>query len=441
MTYDADAEVMITPGLNLYLLFVVSWFLHLPARVPALGAMRIDLVLVLVLAFLALTKGPAVEGPRSRTDTLLRVLIIYSILAIPFVEWPGTVIKVGLPDLIKAVVFYYFTIAFVRTERDLRRFILVFVTCQVFRVLEPLYLHITEGYLGSAASMSGGSEFLGRLSGSPSDTINPNGLAFLVCSMLSFLYFLQGLSWRYRLAFLLVTPAMLYALALTGSRSGLIALFVVFLAIMVKSKKRVLVLMSGLVIAAVGFFSMSADMQDRYLSTFGAGEKNLETAYERIEANDAQFDVFLRRPIVGHGLGTSPEANYHYATGGPYEGRALPAHDLYLEVGQELGLVGLTIFLMFMVSVVKDFLRVRKENRGHPDDAFVHAVIDALQVWIVMNVIYSFASYGLANYDWYLFAGLSVVIHRLSPRSRVTAWATSEGAKSALAQHSRWHPR
>jgi len=176
---------MSNPGLNLYLLFVVSWFVSLPARVPLLGIIRFDLLLVLILGIIAISKKPTDKSSqKTNTDNLLKVLIIYSILTIPFVEWPGSVIKFGLPNLIKAVVFYYFTIVFIRTERDLKRFIFVFLACQVLRILEPLYLNVTQGYLGSHASMSGGSEFLGRLSGSPYDNVNPNGLAFIICTVL-----------------------------------------------------------------------------------------------------------------------------------------------------------------------------------------------------------------------------------------------------------------
>ncbi len=31
-----------------------------------------------------------------------------------------------------------------------------------------------------------------------------------------------------------------------------------------------------------------------------------------------------------------------------------------------------------------------------------------------MNVVFSFASYGLSSYEWYLFGGLSVVLQRLA---------------------------
>jgi O-antigen ligase len=408
-----DTKAKSNLELNLYLLFVASWFLHLPARVPALGVIRFDLLLVLILSVLALSRRSDHTEPKTTIDKLLRTLIAYSIVTILFVEWPGSAIKFGLPNLIKAVVFYYFTVAFVRTEQSLKRFVFVFVACQVLRVLEPLYLHVTEGYWGSQASMSGGTEFLERLSGSPNDTVNPNGLAFIICTVLPFLYFMQGLSWKHRLAFVILAPISLYALALTGSRSGLVALLIVYLAILVKSKKRVLLLLCGIVAAVVGFLNMTPDMQDRYLSVVRKGEKNVTTADERTEGMKEQLNVVLHRPIFGHGLGTSPEANYHFTSAGPYGGRALPAHNIFIEVAQELGLVGLMIFLLFMKSIVRTFLDSQRGRFLGGGRGFIPVLIDAMQVWIVMNIVFSFASYGLSSYDWYLFGGLSVVIQRL----------------------------
>ena len=124
-------------------------------------------------------------------DKWLRILLVYAVVTIPLVEWPGSAIRNGIPELIKAVVFYYFTVAFVRTEADLQKLVFVFVACQLLRVLEPLYLNLTEDYWGSFASMDNW-EYLDRLSGAPNDVVNPNGLAFIICTVLPFLYFLAG---------------------------------------------------------------------------------------------------------------------------------------------------------------------------------------------------------------------------------------------------------
>ena len=91
-------------GLYLYLLFMTSWFLHLPARLPFLGAIRFDLLLVCLLMVMAFTKREPRTGPPTEADKVLRALIAYSILSIPLVYWPGSVIKAGLPNLVNAIV-------------------------------------------------------------------------------------------------------------------------------------------------------------------------------------------------------------------------------------------------------------------------------------------------------------------------------------------------
>lgn len=403
-------DAAVTPGLNLYLIFVISWFTHLPARVQILGYLHVDLVLVLVLAFLAMAGKKNERAVVTPTDRLLRVLIIYAIVTIPFVEWPGSVVRHGIPEFIKAIVFYYFTVAFVRTEVDLRRFIFVFLACQTFRILEPLYLHLTQGYWGDFASMANW-EYLDRLSGAPNDIVNPNGLAFIICTVLPFLYFLSGLTRLSMLAFLVLAPACLYVLALTGSRSGFVALIGIFLAILVKSKQRFLIGAVAALALLASLPFLSADLKDRYLSVFGAGEKNESTVELRIEGIWSDFQVALGRPVVGHGLGTSREANANFGT------RDQPAHNLYVEVLQELGFVGLMIYLAFMKSI---FDIAREMSRAYPKTAsatFLPSFVNAMQVFLWMNLLFSIASFGLSSYEWYLFGGHSVVLRRLASGS------------------------
>ena len=397
-----------TPGRNLYLLFVASWFLHLPARLPALGAIRIDLLLVVVLVIIAFINRPKEEtAAATPTDKALRMLFVYAILAAPFVEWPGSVLRAGIPEFIKAAVFYYFTVAFVRSESDLKALLTVFVACQVYRVLEPLYLHFAYDYWGSAASM-GGSDFLERLSGSPWDVVNPNGLAAVICTVLLFLYYMAGLSPLTTVAFLSVVPICLYALSLTGSRSGFLALLVILAVIVLKAQRRLLVGAAGAIVLLVGFQFLSADQRDRYLSVFGEGERNAQTAEQRIDNLESDLAVGMRRPILGYGLGTSREANANFGE------RDAPSHNIYLEVFQELGLVGLPIFLVVLGSIIRACLELKRTRAGTDASAFQPRLSDAMQVWLWMNLLFSLASYGLSDYTWYLLGGLAVAMRRMA---------------------------
>ncbi|MGE3561479.1 MAG: O-antigen ligase family protein [Nitrospira sp.] len=402
-------------GLNIYLLFAISWFLHLGARLPFLGVIRFDLLLVCILAYLAfMSKGNGSVGQAdsstdgTSTDKILRILVAYSILTIPFVYWPGSVINTGIGNFLKAIVFYYFTIAFVRTERDIKKFVLVFVICQLVRIIEPLYLHITEGYWGDVAYMLAGTEALDRLSGAPSDVINPNGLAFIICLVLPFLYLMAGFSWKNRIVAILLASTCLYTLALTGSRSGIVGLFVILLGILAKSKRRVMWVTSVVIIVIVSFPMLSANMQDRYLSVIGLGEKNAGTAEGRVSGVVDNFMVVLHRPVFGHGLGTSREANANFGT------TDQPAHNLYAETAQELGLVGLLLLIGLLKSIYVGFNKCKRTYSQHNTSMFLRQLVDCMQIVLIMNFIFSFASYGLSSYEWYFLGGMSVSMQRLA---------------------------
>lgn len=412
---SADDEGTKKWGLNIYLLFAVSWFLHLGARLPFLGVIRFDLLLVCVLMYLAFMSKKDTDArdevsntEGARTDSILRVLVAYSILTIPFVYWPGSVINTGIANFVKAVVFYYFTVAFVRTEQDVKKLIVVFVACQLVRIIEPLYLHITEGYWGDVAYMLAGTEALDRLSGAPSDVINPNGLAFIICLVLPFLYLMAGFSWKSRIVAFLLASTCLYTLALTGSRSGIIGLFVILLGILAKSKRRVMWVTSVVIIGIVSFPMLSANMQDRYLSTIGLGEKNAGTAEGRVSGVVDNFMVVLHRPVFGHGLGTSREANANFGT------TDQPAHNLYAETAQELGLVGLLLLLGLLKSIYVGFHKCKRTYSQHNTSMFLRQLVDCMQIVLIMNFIFSFASYGLSSYEWYFLGGMSVAMQRLA---------------------------
>ena len=54
-------------------------------------------------------------------------------------------------------------------------------------------------------------------------------------------------------------------------------------------------------------------------------------------------------------------------------------------------------------------------------DPYLVRLVDAMQTWLLMNTLFSFASYGLSSYEWYLFAGLSVVVRRMALQLAVPA--------------------
>ncbi|MCC7240284.1 MAG: O-antigen ligase family protein [Acidobacteria bacterium] len=401
---------------NLYLVFVAVWFTHLSERIAILGLVRVDLLLVASITGLILISRndlaiPSPNQATPRTRKLIVVLLVYSIVVIPFVEWPGSVLNQGLPNFIKALVFYFFTAALVTSEQRLGRLLLVFVTAMTFRVLEPLYLHVTTGYWGSFAYMSG--DFMNRLSGAPIDVINPNGLALVILTVIPFLHYLSPLMTLGRILYAAVLPSLLWALLLTGSRSGLLGLGAILLMIWLNSRRKIL--LSVAVVLAIGIVvpQLSADLTDRYRSIFDSKTKNAATAEGRIVGVERDLAVAMRRPFFGHGLGTSRETNANFG------GEDQPSHDLYTEAAQEIGFVGLTILVVLIVSIASNLRAASRELKqtGLASPLLIR-MNHAVQAWLAMNVLFSFASYGLSSYEWYFAAGLSEVTRRFAAELR-----------------------
>ena len=404
-----DSTIFAKVGLYLYLVFIASWFLHLGVRVPALGAIRFDLLLVILISVLSVLTA-ANRTPEERGWTPARFVLIlvgYAFLTLPFVQWPGSVLKSGFPEFVKAAVFCLFTATLVRDRHGLRLLLMVFVGCQSFRVIEPLYLHVTEGYWGSVATMAN-FEFLDRLAGSPYDVVNPNGLAFVIVTTLAFVHFLAPLTKIGRVAYMIYGPLAIWALLLTASRTGLLALSIVAVAIWVKSRHKLVLAAVGVTAILVTVPMLSADLADRYLSIFSSSARNAGTASERSTSMISGIMVATRRPLFGHGLGTSQEANYNFG------GDGQRAHTLYVEAAQELGFVGLPLVIAFMIALARELNRTRAICRANNETGLVPAVSDALHVFFWMNVTFSLASYGLSGYEWYLMAGISAVLTRLS---------------------------
>ncbi len=402
-----------------FLIFTVSYFLHLTSRVPALGALRFDFILMIILFILILIKGDFNQNQNRLEPTkFLLYLLVFILLTIPFVEWPGSVIYFGLENYSKVVFFFFSIIAIVNTRERLKIFVTVFLISQTFRILEPVYLHITTGYWGDIAfsGVDNEQQSLDRLSGAPHDVVNANQFAWVINSTLPFIYYLLWQSGKIlKLLSLALSSVFIYALLLTGSRSGLLSLFVVVALIMLVGKHKFRKIFVGaIIIIPLVFFvagNLAPQLSERYLSIIDRSVVGGESATGRITALSKNLSTVSNKPLFGHGLGTSREISANYGGGG----RALLTHDLYIEVLQELGLVGFIIFFLYIKAVVMSLIRAKKIlTELSSDNSWLINLITATLVWMGMHLFYSLSCFGLSSWEWYLFGGVATVCLKLA---------------------------
>lgn len=392
----------------LYMYFLIGFFLHFSSRLPAYGSIRPTLVLVISLSLLLVLQRERFKGwTKEPIMKAMLAFLLYLAFSLLFVEWPGSVVRNNLSDFVRAIVFLFFTVLIIDSEKRLKIFLAVFIGCQLVRVLEPLFLHLTTGYWGSRTYLGGG-EFSARLAGAPSDVINPNELGFVIATAIPFLHYLiwSGRFWA-KLFYLLLVPALLYALILTQSRGAFLALLVIGWMIFKESNRKSMLIVFAVCIAFAGWNVMSPQQKDRYLSLVGESETgNTASAEGRLRGMAMEFQLAMNRPLVGHGLGTTPEAKTHVM------GDRRAAHNFYAEILIETGMIGFVFFMRFLLRVyrkLKENSQRFKEVEYGESLGFFERLNKSLVAVFWMYVVYSTNYWGLSQYYWYLFAGLVIV--------------------------------
>ncbi len=399
----------------LYMLLLLDFFLHTSSRIPGTGALRPTLVLVILIsASLVFQKEKL--GCRAKEPMLgaILALIWYFLISLPLVKFPGSVLNTNAINYAKAVVYFFFTAYIVDSEKRLRIFLFVFIGCQVIRVLEPLFLHITEDYWGGRTYIGSG-EFTGRLAGAPADIINPNELGFVIVTAIPFLHYLLFRNGKIlSLIYLSLMPCFFYALILTMSRGALLALFVVAWMIFKKSKQKFMLFLIAIAIAITGWGVMTPLQKDRYISLIDSDTVGAKTVDGRLKGMGTEFELGFERPIFGHGVGTTQEARYH-SYGGYYA-----SHNMYAELIIEIGLVGAFFFFRYIREIFRS-LRKNIEylsEQNFAEEHFYSRLSNALKAVFWMFIVYSFNYMGLSMYYWYLFAGAVLSFSRVLRKYR-----------------------
>lgn len=421
-------------GFSLYLVYTAVHFLSLPNWFHFLRPLRPTVLLLAILGtWLFMHKSELRGRLQSDISRKLLALIAYIFLSLPFVEFPGSVLKNNLDLFIKAIVFFFFTVLLIDTDKRLRTFVAVFVGCQLIRIIDPVRLNITEGYLGSQTHL-GDNEFMGRLSSAPWDIVNPNGFAFVIVTGFVFTHFLMlgsGRRWL-QLVYLALLPVMVYGLVMTASRSGMIAFVVGLVAIFIHSKRKMLMIAMLVVGSIFAFNNMSDVQRERYLSLVESDVRGANTAQARIDGSMTEFRLWTEKPIFGWGLGTSAEARYHST------GKYKIAHNMYAEVLMELGAVGFLFFAAVLLAIWRNSMRSVREIRaagildGNQGSLGYYVRLGrTLQTWFVVCAVFSIAHYGLSEPYWYLFAGLTAAWARCAGIMKASMLASEESKTTA----------
>lgn len=237
-----------------------------------------------------------------------------------------------------------------------------------------------------------------------------NGLAQALCMTVPLLRYLQMQSTKRYLRIGLGVAIALTGIAVLGtySRGGFIGLVVVGLALVMKSRRRVALLMIIAVLAVVGYQFMPAKWTAR-IETISHAE-SVGTVHTRIQSWKFAANVAQARPLVGGGFyvrQSTPMWNA-YAPQGAQQ-RAI--HSIYFRVLGEHGFPGLVLFLAILFISWRNCARVRRKTRADASGKWAFDLASMFQVSLLVFMVEGAAT-TLSYFDltWQLMA-MAALLH------------------------------
>lgn len=292
---------------------------------------------------------------RSRVATCLLGLLVWGALSVPFALTGGLALQFWI-DFARAIVMYFVIAGCVRSTADVERLVLVYFGVTVLYTLVIL----------SRFQLGPDNWRLGRLY-----YYDANDLATLIATAMPLgLYF--ALAHRRIILRLLALAGLLVlvvALIRSGSRGGFLAFLAISAFILVgfttiRARTRV----AGLVLLLTVLGATASDQYWTQMQTIihPHEDYNLTDDAGRVRIWKRGIGYMVDHPIVGVGMGNFPTAEgtlSAQAREREERGRGVrwgAAHNTFVQIGAELGIPGLLLFVALIVSL---FISLRRLAR------------------------------------------------------------------------------
>jgi O-antigen ligase len=225
---------------------------------------------------------------------------------------------------------------------------------------------------------------------------NCNAIALVTCVGLSAFLGLAAERWWQRALAFTSTALMVHAILFSFSRGGMLSLCVTGLVAFLLIPKRPIYYL-GFAIALVGAIQLAGpQVVARFGTAFASSEERDYSGESRLQLWSACIDSIQKRPF-GVGPSNWGEAVTEYGFG-----RGKLAHSLWLQLGAELGVVGLILIAWFYGGTVRRLWPLTREWTRVPDPWFRHFARMVVASLTGFTVSAQFVSLDLLEQPYYV---------------------------------------
>jgi O-antigen ligase len=355
---------------------------------------------------------------------MLTLIVLLGIVFTPISVSPQLSIETLTDSFFKVISIFIVIINLIDARERLRSMMKLVVFCGVFVAFGTIKSYLAGEFVTDAARS------LERTAGQ-GFFANPNELAMALNLLLPFAVVLgltsKGLK---RLAYFACAGVLAFAVVVSFSRGGFLGLVALGGVLMWKAGrgKRAMTVLAGLVLCCAFLVAMPSGYSDRIFTILHTQNDQTKSAQERQELIGRAVEVIIHHPVIGVGVG-----NF-----GIYSIKDKVAHNAYLEIAAELGVIGFIAYMVLIFAPLRTLKRIERETyetRAGPGgwserERETYFLSIGLQAVIVAYMVCSF--FQSSQYFWYLYyiVAYTVSLKRIRSNEALGTNATNDDVEA-----------
>jgi putative inorganic carbon (hco3(-)) transporter len=348
LSVEAAGHEYPEPGwllLGVFAAYVLYWYLQVGERIQWLGAVRGEAWLAgLLLGYGLFRRGTVSLRIALPAGCLLALMAIQTYFSFD----PAVSRVVFLERVLKFSVMGLAIVALVRGPRSLRVFLFVFLLACLKIGQEGLFGRLSGGLMWENQGVM-------RLHGTTSFYTHPNSLSGNAVGSLPFIVFLMPVvGWPWRIALTVQALLAFNIIVFTASRTGYVAAATFGAYLIWRLKKRPVLAGALVALIVIAVALVPGDYRERFGSIVTLEEREGRSAAARLTILQDAWQVLVEHPL-GVGVAAFPAVRMETF------GRSQDTHNLFLEVGTNLGVPGLLVFGWFIAAILFQLRRVRRD--------------------------------------------------------------------------------
>ena len=377
--------------------------------VPALQALYLGklTMAVAILAYIGqrLSRGASIL-PAGTEFRLLGGFFILGVCSVPFSMWPGGSVDVMSDLFVKSMVVCVLTAQLLTSVKRFKQMlwcVLLFgFATAIIGLLEYQKGRVIEGYrlYGTWAGISG----------------NPNDFSLTLNLIIPFAVALYMLTTRFvhKMVIIGFLVFAVLGILLTYSRSGFLTLATIMALALLKftaggSRQK---FVFPILLLGIAFIAFAPEgYGTRIESIFDSSKDQVGSSQVRVNAMRYSLESMAEHPLFGVGLGMNILGIKDLGMGWQH------VHNVYLQIGTEMGVPAMIIFVIFLLKVLGTVRRVEKQFKRSGEIVDIQVLAVACQISLAAFMIAAFFYPVAYHFYMYYVAGFCLAIKQIAETS------------------------